>query len=152
EEMPVAVSVEPLEEGENEVAGLKVGVRKQIHADPSIGFRIEDALVFATDTAADPGTASFAAGAGLLVHEAWIDGAEADDPATEQIALEAYTAHTSARQAAQLAAEAGAGQLVLSHLNPLRSDGYHRAMLATAARIFPQTRILDDGESIQVSI
>ena len=149
EDMPVEVLVEPLEEGESAVEGLKVAARRQIHADPSVGFRIEDALVFATDTAADPGTAGFAAGAGTLVHEAWIDGAEEEDPATEHIAREAYVAHTSARQAAQLAAEAGAGQLVLSHLNPLRSDSYHEAMLASAVKIFPQTRILEDGETIE---
>lgn len=149
-DMPVEVLVEPLEEGENEVGGLKVGVRRQLHADPSAGFRVGDGLVFATDTAADPGTARFAAGARVLVHEAWIDGAEEEDPATEHIAREAYVAHTSARQAATLAAEAGVEQLILSHLNPLRGNAYHKAMLASARKIFPAARLLEDGEALEL--
>lgn len=148
DEMPVDVRVEALTEGEHEIAGLPVRVRKQIHADPSIAFRIADKLVFATDTAMDPGTVDFSRGAGVLVHEAWIDGDEEEDPATEQIAREAYAAHTSARQAAQMAAEAGVGELVLCHLNPLRGDDYHAKMLASARKIFAPTRIMEDGETI----
>lgn len=149
-DMPVDVVVEPLREGENEVGGIRVGLRRQIHADPSAGFRIGDLMVFATDTAADPGTAGFSRGVRILVHEAWIDGAEEDDPATEPIAREAYAAHTSARQAAGLAAAAGVGQLVLSHLNPLQSDQYHSGMLVSAKKIFPQALILEDGESLEL--
>jgi ribonuclease BN (tRNA processing enzyme) len=147
-EMPVEILVEPLGEGEHAIAGAMVGVRKQIHADPSVAYRVDDLLVFATDTALDPGNAVFAAGARLLVHEAWIDGKEEDDPATAQIAREAYVAHTSARQCAALAAEAGVRQLVLCHLNPLRSDAYHQEMLASARRIFPDTMIMEDGEKV----
>jgi ribonuclease BN (tRNA processing enzyme) len=150
DDMPVDIRVEELSAGEHRIAGVAVGVRRQIHADPSAGFRIGDHLVFATDTAMDMGTAKFAAGATLLVHEAWIDGIEEEDPATEKIAREAYVAHTSARQAARLAAEAGVGKLVLNHLNPLRSDDYHRQMLESARDIFPDTMILEDGEALEI--
>lgn len=148
EQFPVELLIEPLAEGTHEIAGAQVSVRKQIHPDPSVAYRVDDKLVFATDTARDPGTAEFARGVRLLVHEAWIDGREEDDPATERIARETYTGHSSARQCAELAAEAGAGELVLCHLNPLRSADYHAQMLISAQRIFPQTRILEDGETI----
>ncbi|MBE3074306.1 MAG: MBL fold metallo-hydrolase [Actinobacteria bacterium] len=147
--LSLTLSIEPLGEGKHDIAGATVRVRQQIHADPSVAYRVDDQLVFATDTAADPATAVFAAGADLLVHEAWIDGVEADDPATEQIAREAYVAHTSARQCAGLAAAAPVRELILCHLNPLRSDGYHEQMLAAARKIFPPTRILEDGESVE---
>lgn len=146
-EMPVDVRVVAVHEGEQEIAGLPVRVRKQIHADPSVAYRVGDDLVFATDTARDPGTAEFSRGARMLVHEAWIDGREEDDPATEQVAREAYVAHTSARQAAELAAAAGVGELVLCHLNPLRSEEYHAGILATAQAIFTATAIMEDGDS-----
>lgn len=149
-EMPLDVRVEPLREGEHDIAGSRVSVRKQKHADPSVGYRVDDLLVFATDTTEDKKTAEFASGARLLVHEAWIDGSEEDDPATEQIARDAYAAHTSARQCADLAAAAGVEQLVLCHLIPVRPDEYHQGMLATAKKIFPATRILEDGESIEL--
>lgn len=149
-EMPVEFLVEPLGEGEHEIAGVRVGVRKQIHADPSVAYRVGDQLVFATDTAMDPGTVEFSRGVRMLVHEAWIDGAEEDDPATEHIAREAYVAHTSARQCAALAAEAGVEVLILCHLSPVRSAEYHDQMLVSARKIFPQTRILEDGEMVPV--
>lgn len=149
-EMPVDLRIEAVHEGEQEIAGLPVGVRKQTHADPSVACRVADLIVFATDTTMDPGTADFSRGAQLLVHEAWIDGIEAEDPATERIAREAYVAHTSARQAAQLAAEAGVGELVLCHLNPLRSPEYHARMLAAARETFPATTIMADGDAIEL--
>ncbi|MHB9111780.1 MAG: MBL fold metallo-hydrolase [Thermoleophilia bacterium] len=147
-DMPLDLSVEPLEEGEHVIAGARVSVRKQIHADPSVAYRIDDLLVFATDTADDPGTAEFARGASLLAHEAWIDGIEEEDPATAHIAREAYVAHASARQVAARAAEAGVERLVLMHLNPLRGAAYHERMLAAAQKIFPGTVILEDGETV----
>ena len=150
DDLPLDLIIEPLGEGEHAIAGARVSVRKQIHADPSVAYRVDDWLVFATDTADDPGTADFARGARLLVHEAWIDGIEEEDPATERIAREAYVAHTSARQAAARAAEAGVGQLVLCHLNPLRGAEYHARMLASAQKIFPATRILEDGETVEL--
>ncbi len=150
EDMPVDIRVEALAAGGHQLAGRRVSVRRQIHADPSAGFRIDDLLVFATDTAMDPGTVPFAEGVSLLVHEAWIDGAEEDDPETEHIAREAYVAHTSARQAAQLAAEAAVGRLVLSHLSPVRGDAYHAQMLESARRLFPQALIMEDGESLEL--
>lgn len=150
EEMPLDMTVEGLSEGWHELEGRRVAVRKQIHADPSAGFRVDDLLVFATDTARDPGTVPFAEGVALLVHEAWIDGAEEDDPQTAAIAREAYVAHTSARQAAELAAEAGAERLVLNHLNPVRSDVYISQMLQSARKLFPDTYIMEDGENLEL--
>jgi ribonuclease BN (tRNA processing enzyme) len=147
-EMPVEIKVEPLGIGSHQVAGLEVLARKQTHPDASAAWRVGDLLVFATDTTADPGTAAFAKGARLLVHEAWIDGSEEEDPAAEHVAREAYTAHTSARQAAALAQEAGVEQLILCHLIPIRSEKYHSQMLVSARKIFPATRILEDGEMV----
>lgn len=150
EDMPVDIEVAGLAEGEHELAGRRISVRKQIHADPSVALRVDDLLVFATDTARDPGTVPFAAGVRLLAHEAWIDGVEEEAPETAEIAREAYVAHTSARQAAELAAEAGVGKLALCHLNPLRGDAYHRQMLQSARKLFPETYILEDGERLEL--
>ena len=150
EDMPMDMRIEALSAGSHEVAGIPVRVRRQTHADPSAGFRVGDYMVFATDTVADQDTAEFAHKVSLLVHEAWIDGIEEQDPSTEHIASGAYTAHTSARQAAGLAAAAGVDKLVLCHLNPLRSDGYHQQMLAAARAIFAGSMILEDGERLEL--
>ncbi len=146
--MPVDIRIEPLGEGGHSIAGVEVRARRQIHPDPSAAWRVGDLMAFCTDTAADQKSAAFACGTRLLVHEAWINGEEESDPATRQIAREAYTGHTSARQAAALAAAAEVVQLVLCHLNPLRSDDYHSGMLLAAREIFAETHILEDGEIV----
>src|SRR5659263_677628 len=48
----LALFIEPLAEGEHAIGGASVQVRKQIHADPSVAFRVNDWLVFATDGSA----------------------------------------------------------------------------------------------------
>jgi ribonuclease BN (tRNA processing enzyme) len=150
-EMPAAISLEPLSEGEHEIAGLTIRVRGQLHPDRSVAYRLGDLLVFATDTRKDTGNIEFSRGAALLVHEAWIDGKEEEDPKMATVIKETYAGHSSARQCAELARGAGVDQLALCHLNPLRSDAYHERMLESARSIFPRTRIFDDGEMVPLA-
>lgn len=138
------VSLATVEEGPNEVAGIEVTVRRQRHADVSVGYRVGDRFVFATDTVADEGTAELADGVDVLVHEAWIDGREEDDPAQRTLVRKAYSSHTSARQAAGLARAADVGELYLVHLNPLFDEEYYASMLASARTVFERTRIPAD--------
>ena len=72
--------LQTLHEGVNEVAGHEVRLRAQCHPDTTVAYRLDDLLVLATDTVADPQTASFARGVEVLLHESWIDGIEEDDP------------------------------------------------------------------------
>jgi ribonuclease BN (tRNA processing enzyme) len=138
------LSLEVIEPGGNEIAGHELRARSQCHPDTTVGYRLDDALALATDTVADPQTAVFARGVEVLLHEAWIDGIEEDDPAAAELVRTAYGAHTSARQAAALAAKAGVGELGLLHLNPLRDDDYYSRMQASARAIFPSTTVLND--------
>jgi ribonuclease BN (tRNA processing enzyme) len=148
------IRVEPLAAGANEVAGHTVRVRAQQHSDISVAYRFDDELVLATDTRADPGTATFAAGASVLLHEAWYNGA---DPLTEASALTqrpGYAAHSEAGAVARLAADAGVHRLVLMHLNPLHDDAYHERLAAAAraefarAELHPDGAVLDTGAAI----
>jgi ribonuclease BN (tRNA processing enzyme) len=133
-----------LDEGEHEIAGLRVRLRAQCHADISVAYRVGDLFVLATDTVADPGTAAFAAGAQLLLHEAWIDGAEEDDPSQAQLVRRTYATHSSARQVTALADEAGVAELHLIHLNPLFDEEYYRRMEQSARARFAATCVPAD--------
>jgi len=137
-----------LHEGVNEVAGHQVRLRAQCHPDTSVAYRLDEHVVMATDTVADPATAEFARGARLLLHESWIDGAEDDDPSCAELVRTTYRAHSSARQAAGLAAQAGVGELVIMHLNPLRDDDYYARMQASAREIFAASSIYPDLHQI----
>ena len=148
------IHVETLAAGVNVVAGHTVRVRAQQHSDTSVAYRFDDDLVLATDTTVDPGTADFAAGVRVLLHEAWYNDG---DPLTESIPPElrpGYAAHSEARAVARLAAGAGVGRLVLMHLNPLHDEAYYER-LATAARaefigteLHPDGTVLDTGGSV----
>lgn len=130
--------------GETIVAGHTISLRPQVHSDVSVAYRVDDAFVLATDTKPDPATAAFAAGAGLLLHEAWYsraDFVDRDLPA-------GYTSHSDVESVAQLAAEAGVGRLALIHLNPLRDERHHAALAVTARRVFPAAEVRADGEVI----
>jgi ribonuclease BN (tRNA processing enzyme) len=121
-----------------EIAGTSVVTRKQErHSAPSVGLRLGDALVYASDTAYDEGTVQFAAGAEVLLHEAF---AHSDEDAV----------HSSARGAARIATAAGCQQLHLVHLAPTADPavlGEHARSefaLAQVARDL-QTMAIADG-------
>ncbi len=141
------VELRLLHAGVNDVAGHRVGVRAQRHSDTSVAYRLDDALVVATDTTVDPATAEFAAGAGVLLHEAWYcgDGPGANVPAALR---PGYAAHSEARAVARLAVEAGVGRLVLIHLNPLDDEAGYAAMAASAREVCPVAEVRPDGDEI----
>jgi ribonuclease BN (tRNA processing enzyme) len=138
------LTFDSLKEGVNEVGGHEVRVRQQCHPDTTVGYRVDDAFALATDTVSDPETAAFAKGVRLLLHEAWIDGVEEHVPGKEELVALAYKAHTSARQAARLAADAGVGELFLIHLNPLMDESYYQQMQASARETFPAASVVPD--------
>jgi ribonuclease BN (tRNA processing enzyme) len=138
------VTLTSLSAGDNDVGGIRVRARAQCHADTTAGYRVEDLFVLATDTVADEGTAEFAQGAQVLLHEAWIEGGETDEREHPELIRATMGSHTSARQAASLAASAGVGQLYLIHLNPLLGEDYYEAMGRSAREVFPATTISHD--------
>jgi ribonuclease BN (tRNA processing enzyme) len=149
-ELP-GVRVEPLRAGPNEVAGHEIRLRRQQHSDTSVSFRVDDAFVQATDTAADPGTAEFAAGVGLLLHEAWYaDGAGL--AAVPEELRAGYTAHSGARGAAGVAAQAGVHRLVLIHLNPMLDVAGFAAVAAEARAVFAGAELRDDGDTLDTAV
>jgi ribonuclease Z len=96
-------------------------------------------LVFSGDTSPCDMVRVAADGADVLVHEATFTSAERDR------ALE--TGHTTARQAADLAAEAGVGLLALTHVSTRYAGGEIRD---EARAIFPRTEVPRDFDLIDV--
>jgi ribonuclease BN (tRNA processing enzyme) len=151
------VTFSELGDGLNEVAGHRLRLRLQTHSDPSVAYRLDDALVVATDTVPDPATTAFAAGARVLLHEAWylepeaaVDGARGD--ATAGAPLPAgYAAHSGALAVARLARAGDVGRLVFIHLNPLHGEADHAAMAAAAREVFAAAEVRPDGDTIDLA-
>lgn len=143
------VALEELRAGDNDVAGHRVRVRAQKHSDTSVAYRLDDALVVATDTMADPATTEFAEGAAVLLHEAWYVG-EGPGANVPEALRPGYAAHSEALAVAKLAAAADVGRLVLIHLNPLDDEAAYTAMAAAARAVFAATDVWPDGSLISL--
>lgn len=88
------------------------------------------------DTAPCSSALELARGVNLMVHEATLEQAM-EEKANSR-------GHSSSRQAAQLAREAGAGKLVITHLSSRYDETGSRQLLAECQAIFPQTLLAED--------
>jgi ribonuclease Z len=98
--------------------------------------------VFCTDTLYQPGIADIIRGADLLYHEATYG-----DDHEEQAAL---TFHSTARQAATVAATSGVKKLVMGHFSERYKDT--GILLEQARSVFPDTFAAEDGQKHQVGL
>lgn len=98
-------------------------------------------VVISGDTRPVPALQAAARGADLLVHEATFSHAD--------LARARETGHTTAREAAELAREAGVRRLALTHISP-RYSREAPELLAEARAIFPETVIARDGMELEV--
>ncbi len=95
---------------------------------------------YCSDTVYHPDTVEAVRGCDVLYHEATY----ADDKA----ALACQRGHSTARQAAMVARDAGVGQLVLGHYS--KSYNNEDTLLAQAREIFPNTVAATEGMSIDM--
>ena len=103
-------------------------------------------IVYCTDTVFSEAAVALAKGADLLIHEATFAHAEAEMAYQRQ--------HSTSTMAAQTAAEAGVGQLVLTHLSPRYAPGNPLTpndLLKEAQSIFPNTILAKDFLSLEVA-
>ena len=102
-------------------------------------------VVYCTDTVFSEAAVELARGADLLIHESTFAHAESEMAFQKQ--------HSTSTMAAQTAAEAGVGQLVLTHLSPRYVPGNSvtpNDLLQEAQAIFPNTVLAKDFLSLDV--
>jgi ribonuclease BN (tRNA processing enzyme) len=109
--MSEAFRFETLAPGTREIGPFRVTLARMNHPVETLGFRIAAGgrvIAYSADTGETPALAQLARGADLLLCEAtFLAGPDLPKDL-----------HLTARQAAEHAARAGAGQLVLTHLPP----------------------------------
>jgi ribonuclease Z len=100
-------------------------------------------LVYSSDTRACASVTAAAAGADLLIHECTFS--------EEESARAAETRHSTARQAAEVAAHAGVRRLVLTHFSARHSEQAHR-LVKEASVVFPAAEAAEDGLEIEIAL
>jgi len=146
---PCGVEIRAIREGEHEIDGVRVTVHPQSHTVPSVAYRIEDLLYYATDRRPTPDLVQHAAGVEYLLHDASFDErrfASATDPEAREKAM---WGHSTAQDAARLARDAGAVRLGLIHLSPSMKEAEYPALLEGAREIFPDTFLPKEGRWIR---
>ncbi len=98
-------------------------------------------LVYTGDTRPCPQTVEAARDADLLVHEATFGDEEAERAAE--------TGHSTAREAARVAGEAGVLRLALTHFSARYSEQAHR-LGEEAAELFEDPVVAEDGMEVEV--
>ena len=137
------VETHPLEPGKTyEMSAFKIETMKSIHGVSGFCSRYTDkasgvVIAFSGDTGPNPEFAKLARGADLLIHEAVVSSKTPDEKMAD-------SSHSRAIDAARVAKAAGVKELVLIHM----AAGSREASLAAAKEIFPNTRIVKEGESI----
>jgi ribonuclease Z len=98
-------------------------------------------VVYSGDTRPSPRTIEHATGADLLIHEATFGEEEAERAVV--------TGHSTAREAGQVARDAGARRLALTHFSPRYADD-PRLIEREAKAVFPETVCAYDGLVIEI--
>ena len=111
---PCPVTIVPLHGDHLQIGSVSVRLRPQKHAGGSVGIRLGDDIAYTTDTVVDEGSIDFVRGVKLLLHELWLD--DADAPAEEAT----RSGHSYASGVAQIATKAGVGSLMIVHHHPRR--------------------------------
>lgn len=137
-ELAVNVKAVPLAPGDVlELSDVRVEslaarhVSSKNRAEPALAYRVTDKASGATfaysgDTSYHPPLAEFARNVPLLIHDA---------------------AHTSAKDAADIARQAGAGRLLLIHYAQSRGQ----RLLQEAQGVFPNTDLARQGETLEIA-
>ncbi len=100
-------------------------------------------LVYSSDTAPCRGVLEGATGADLLIHECTFS--------EEERIRAAETRHSTARQAAEVAAGAGVSRLVLTHFSARHSEQPHR-LVREARPVFAAVEAAEDGLCLELAL
>ena len=141
QDFPLAVDVIPMTAPKFHIGDIQVQIRAQRHPGGSVGIRIDDSVVFMTDTIAETGPLSFISGSRLLIHEAWFI-----EPVDIELA-EKY-GHSELSKVRELALASEVGRLMPMHFDPKLEQPIRETTLKPAKGL--STIIPIEGECYEV--
>lgn len=158
-EFPMKLAIHDLGVGSSKIADITIDTILQEHSDPSVGIKIDNMVCYLTDTVCTESTADFARNCRLLLHETWFDRQDytelmrqCQSSSPSPRAQKELKSHSAVNQAAAAALRAPVEQLVLIHLNPSYDEKRLLVMERDAQKIFPNSRLAKDGDSIVLEL
>ena len=145
---PCSIEIRSIREGKHRIEGVDVSVFRQSHTVPSVAYRIEDCLYYATDRRPTPDLVRYAAGVQYLLHDASFDEEEFEHIKDPKERRRALWGHSTAQDAARLARDAGVGHLGLIHLSPAMGEADYLALLEKARKDFAAAFLPREGRWI----
>jgi phosphoribosyl 1,2-cyclic phosphodiesterase len=131
-------------------------IAQHSNAHPKFGVQLyrvtcgARSVVYATDVEGPYGgyedVVRFAKGADILIH----DSQYTDEEYHRDVANKQGWGHSTVRMAAEVAREAGVGELIMYHHDPCRTDDQIPELEALARSIFPRTRAAREGLVIEL--
>jgi phosphoribosyl 1,2-cyclic phosphodiesterase len=136
--------------------GLEIRIHELSHPDPSYAYRIQcegSVLVYATDTehppnGVDESLMSFSRHADMLIYDAQFTPDEYEGLSDGR--SRRGWGHSTAPEAAKLAAACGVKQLILFHHDPTHDDEVVRRIEREAQKVFPKTKAAYEGLEIHL--
>ena len=146
---PCSVEIRGIREGEHQIGGVRINVFSQSHTVPSVAYRIEDCLCYATDRRPTRDLVQYAAGVQYLLHDASFDEEDFAAVTDHEKRKRALWGHSTAQEGARLARDSGVGHLGLIHLSPQMDEAGYTALREKACKIFPATFLPREGRWIR---
>ena len=145
---PCSIEIKTLDVGMHEIDGVAVSVFRQSHTVPSVAYRIEDFVYYATDRLPTRDLIAHARGVQVLLHDASFDEDELPTGKDSRERRKALWGHSTGQDAGRLARDAGVGRLGLIHLSPSMKEAEYSSLKEKVCRIFPNTFLPRDGRWI----
>lgn len=147
---PIDITVIETEEGRvANPTGLSVTARVQTHSEPTLAYRIEDILTYATDTICDDETIEFARGCSCLIHECWFD--REDYSEILEKGHRDINSHSHEEGVLRIAQAAEVKRLIPAHFNPMYPEERVAKMVRRMGQEFEGTVMPIELESITLS-
>lgn len=137
--------IEPVNKTSFTVAGHTVTVWPQQHPGGSVGFRIDDAVAYMSDTTVMMENVDKVAGVKLLLHELWLNEKDSKTHVKE------FNRHACYGPVAEFVKAARPGRMMPVHLYPHYTDRQLEAMTAKLSRETGVSCVLPvEGEGVRV--
>ncbi|MHB1680694.1 MAG: MBL fold metallo-hydrolase [bacterium] len=123
------ITIKDINSNKFKINDINISLIKQYHPDGSVGIRIDDDIVYITDTVVSDNTAKFAKNVKLLLHEIWITDKELKTASLEADGKKQEEKHSFESGAVKIALSSGCKGFMPIHMPPHRTQNEIKSLV-----------------------